>query len=93
MPSLAAVGTKRIATGIQCWLLGAAPCKLCTSRLQPRSLTLHALPLLPPPRSRTFQRFAIRSNAMMQDMAKKSAEQKAQLGQTAVEKGGHFWKV
>ena len=30
---------------------------------------------------------------MMQDMAKKSAEQKAQLGQTAAEKGGHFWKV
>ncbi|KAI7837461.1 hypothetical protein COHA_008719 [Chlorella ohadii] len=43
--------------------------------------------------SRTFQRFAIRSSAMMQDMAKKSAEQKAQLGQTAAEKGGHFWKV
>lgn len=26
-------------------------------------------------------------------MAKKSAEHKAQLGQTAAEKGGHFWKV
>lgn len=46
-----------------------------------------------PARSRTFQRFAIRSSAMMEEMAKKSAEHKAQLGQTAAEKGGHFWKV
>ena len=33
--------------------------------------------------SRTFQRFAVKSNAMMQEMAKKSAEKQAKLGETA----------
>lgn len=61
---------------------------------RPRPLTRRPVPPpAPRPCSRTFQRFAIRSNAMMEEMAKKSAEQKMQLGQTAAEKGGHFWKV
>ena len=46
-------------------------------------------PCPPPPCSRTFQRFAIRSNAMVEEVAKKGVQQKQQLG----EQGSQFFKV
>lgn len=55
------------------------------------------LSVIASPCSRSFQKFAIKSSAAMAEMAKKSAEKKAALGQVAsehvVEKGGHFWKA
>ena len=73
----------------------AAPPPPALSRSSPLSCgvprSLLAAP--PPARSRTFQKFAIRSSAMMEEAAKKSAAHKEQLGQVVGEKGGHFWRV
>ena len=46
--------------------------------------------------SRTFQRFAIRSSSMVEDLAKKTAEQKGQVaarGGEAFQQGSEFFRV